>query len=107
MRQRLNGINVRVTESEKKKLADLSKKCDLSLSAYLRNLGLGKKVNAFPMEDFYRIYKSLSLVLRELSWLSKEQIESRLKDIKDEILEIYLRENTGDGDGDHENSARP
>ena len=107
MRKRTTGINVRVTESEKRKLTNLSRRCNLTLSAYLRNLGLGKEVNAFPLEDFFRIYKSLSTVLKEMDRLSREQIESRLKDIKDQILEIYLLESQGDGHGNHEDPACP
>ena len=107
MRKRTTGINVRVTESEKRKLTNLSRRCNLTLSAYLRNLGLGKEVNTFPLEDFFRIYKSLSTVLKEMDRLSREQIEDRLRDIKDQILEIYLLESQGDGHGNHEDPACP
>ena len=46
MRQRTTAINIRVTEGEKRKMETAAKKCGLSLSAYLRKLGLGKEVQA-------------------------------------------------------------
>ena len=36
MRKRSVGINIRVTVTEKKKVTMLARKCDLSLSEYLR-----------------------------------------------------------------------
>ena len=46
MRQRSTAINIRVTDGEKRKMETAAKKCGLSLSAYLRKLGLGKDVQA-------------------------------------------------------------
>ncbi len=42
MRNRTIGINVRVSESEKKKLQRNAKKSNLNLSSYLRKSGLQK-----------------------------------------------------------------
>ena len=94
MRKRTVGINIRVTENEKEKLKFLAKKCDMSVSDYLRNRGLGKEISPFPLDEFFRIYKSLTMVLRELDGLSKEQIRSRLEEIRKKILTVYLSENT-------------
>ena len=46
MRSKNYGINVRVTEQEKQKLLENARFCSLSLSEYLRRLGLGKEVRA-------------------------------------------------------------
>lgn len=46
MRSKNYGINVRVTEQEKQKLLENARFCALSLSEYLRRLGLGKEVRA-------------------------------------------------------------
>ena len=43
MRSKNYGINVRVTEQEKQKLLENARFCSLSLSEYLRRLGLGKR----------------------------------------------------------------
>ena len=44
MRSKTLGINVRVTPEEKEKLLKNADYCALSLSEYLRKLGLGKAV---------------------------------------------------------------
>ena len=46
MRSKNYGINVRVTEQEKQKLLENARFCSLSLSEYLRRLGLGQEVRA-------------------------------------------------------------
>lgn len=46
MRNKTRGINVRVTPEEKEKLTENAKYCGLSVSEYLRRLGLGKNVKA-------------------------------------------------------------
>jgi len=46
MRTRTVAINIRVTEGEKRRMESAAKKCGISLSAYLRKLGLGKEVQA-------------------------------------------------------------
>ena len=44
MRNRTIGINVRVSENEKKKLQRNAKKSNLNLSSYLRKSGLQKEI---------------------------------------------------------------
>ena len=53
MRSKNYGINVRVTEQEKQKLLENARFCSLSLSEYLRRLGLGKEVRAAIRERDY------------------------------------------------------
>ena len=69
MRSKNYGINVRVTEQEKQKLLENARFCSLSLSEYLRRLGLGKEVKAAITERDYRLFRILSrleAVLNEL-----------------------------------------
>ena len=56
MRSKNYGINVRVTEQEKQKLLENARFCSLSLSEYLRRLGLGKEVKAAITERDYRLF---------------------------------------------------
>ena len=46
MRSKTLGINVRVTAAEKEKLSENAFYCGLSLSEYLRRLGLVRNVKA-------------------------------------------------------------
>ena len=64
MRSKTLGINVRVTAAEKEKLSENAFYCGLSLSEYLRRLGLGKNVKAATDE---KIYKAFRLV-RQQCW---------------------------------------
>ena len=50
MRSKTLGINMRVTPEEKEKLLKNAGYCALSLSEYLRRLGLGKDVEATVRE---------------------------------------------------------
>ena len=52
MRNRTIGINVRVSENEKKKLQRNAKKSNLNLSSYLRKAGLQKKFIQYQMKNF-------------------------------------------------------
>ena len=60
MRSKNYGINVRVTEQEKQKLLENARFCSLSLSEYLRRLGLGKEVRAAITERDYRLFRMLN-----------------------------------------------
>ena len=59
MRSKTLGINVRVTPEEKAKLLKNASYCALSLSEYLRRLGLGKDVEATVREKEYRVFRKL------------------------------------------------
>ena len=60
MRTRTVVINIRVTEGEKRRMESAAKKCGISLSAYLRKLGLGKDVQAISPPSFYEAYRELT-----------------------------------------------
>lgn len=54
MRNRTIGINVRVSENEKKKLQKNAQKANLKLSSYLRKVGLQKKFMKYQMKNFVK-----------------------------------------------------
>ena len=59
MRNRTIGINVRVSENEKKKLQRNAKKSNLNLSSYLRKAGLQKEIYSIPDEELRKIYAGI------------------------------------------------
>ena len=59
--------------------------CSLSLSEYLRRLGLGKEVKAAITERDYRLFRMLNGLKAELPQLQKEEILSRLEAILNEL----------------------
>lgn len=74
MRNKTLGINVRVTPEEKEKLLKNADYCALSLSEYLRRLGLGKNIEATLREKDYRIFRKLNQLKADCEQLEKDEI---------------------------------
>ena len=83
MRSKTQGINVRVTPAEKEKLSESAFYCGLSLSEYLRRLGLGKNVKAATDEKIYKTFRLLRQLKKDLESLEKSEILYRLSVIED------------------------
>ena len=83
MRSKTQGINVRVTPAEKEKLNESAFYCGLSLSEYLRRLGLGKNVKAATDEKIYKTFRLVRQLKKDLESLEKSEIHYRLSVIED------------------------
>ena len=83
MRSKTLGINVRVTAAEKEKLSENAFYCGLSLSEYLRRLGLGKNVKAATDEKIYKAFRMVRQLKKDLGSLEKSEILRRLSTIED------------------------
>ena len=83
MRSKTQGINVRVTPAEKEKLSESAFYCGLSLSEYLRRLGLGKNVKAATDEKIYKTFRLVRQLKKDLDSLGKGEILYRLSVIED------------------------
>lgn len=68
-------IHLRVSENEKKKLQKNAKKSGLSLSAYLRKIGLEKEIYSIPDKEFYKIYVDICRVKSNVYKIEKDKIE--------------------------------
>lgn len=82
MRSKTLGINVRVTEKEKEKLRQNADYCSLSVSEYLRRLGLGKDVRAATDEKIYKTFRLVRQLKKDLDSLQKSEILCRLSTIE-------------------------
>lgn len=82
MRSKTLGINVRVTEDEKEKLRQNADYCSLSVSEYLRRLGLGKDVRAATDEKIYKTFRLVRQLKKDLDSLEKSEILYRLSTIE-------------------------
>ena len=71
MRNRTVEINVRVNETEKKKLQRNAKKSGLSLSAYLRKTGLNQEIYEIPDKKLQDIYTLICQIKDNLYKSSK------------------------------------
>ena len=83
MRSKTLGINVRVTAAEKEKLSENAFYCGLSLSEYIRRLGLGKNVKAATDEKIYKAFRLVRQLKKDLDSLEKSEILRRLSTIED------------------------
>lgn len=83
MRSKTQGINVRVTPAEKEKLSESAFYCGLSLSEYLRRLGLGKNVKAATDEKIYKTFRLVRQLKKDLDTLEKNEILYQLSVIED------------------------
>lgn len=89
MRNRTIGINVRVTENEKKKLQRNAKKCNLNLSSYLRKAGLQKEIYSMPDEELRKIYAGIVELKNEFLYMSNEEIKEKITKMQSDFLDIY------------------
>ena len=89
MRQRTTAINIRVTDGEKRKMETAAKKCGLSLSAYLRKLGLGKEVQATLPQEFYEAYRGLTSLRDNWKSLSEANVNANFNDVVSKLLKAY------------------
>ena len=92
MRNRTIGINVRVSENEKKKLQRNAKKSNLNLSSY-----------SIPDEELRRIYNGIVELKNEFSYMSDEEIKEKITKMQSDFLDIYNYKKDGDVDGNNEN----
>ena len=83
MRSKTQGINVRVTPAEEEKLSESAFYCGLSMSEYLRRLGLGKNVKAATDEKIYKTFRLVRQLKKDLESLEKSEILRRLSTIED------------------------
>lgn len=103
MRNRTIGINVRVSENEKKKLQRNAKKSNLNLSTYLRKSGLQKETYTIPDEELRKIYAGIVELKNEFQYMSDEEIKEKIAKMQSDFLDIYNYKKVGDDNGNNEN----
>lgn len=104
MKEKTVEIHIRVSENEKKKLQKNAKKSGLSLSSYLRKVGLKKEIYPIPDKEFYKIYIDICTLKTNIYKLEKDKIIENLEQILKEFLDIYYSKSNGDDDnGDNKN----
>lgn len=104
MKEKVVQICIKVSKNEKKKLQQKAKKCNLSLSNYLRKTGLKQKIYPIPDKEFYQIYLQVCQLKNDILKIDIEQIEECLEIIEHNFLVIYNSKSNGDDDdGDNKN----
>ena len=72
-----------VAPAEKEKLSENAYYCGLSLSEYLRRLGLGKDVKAATDEKIYKTFRLIRQLKKVFDLLERSEILHRLSVIED------------------------
>lgn len=89
MRERAVAINIRVTESEKRKMERSAKLCGLSLSAYLRKVALEKEIQAVAPQSFYEAYRQVKVLKNGWKSSSEATVDRAFELLEQSILNAY------------------
>ena len=101
MRNRTVEINVRVNETEKKKLQRNAKKSGLSLSAYLRKTGLNQEIYEISDKKLHDIYTLICQIKDNLYKVNLERIDNGMEQVKEKFLEVFNPIKDGDNNGNN------
>ena len=89
MRERAIAINIRVTETDKRKMERNAKLCGVSLSAYLRKVALGKEVRAVAPQSFYEVYRQVKVLKAGWKTSSEATVDRAFELLEQSILNAY------------------
>jgi hypothetical protein len=83
-------IELRVTQSEKNKIAKLAESCGLSQSEYIRQRTLGYAPRTVPPDVFFQFYQMLCRFCDEVADKVTPDTERKLLEVVDEIQRQLL-----------------
>lgn len=87
-RSRTIGINIRVTEQEKKRIIRNAKKCKLGMSEYLRQLANGHDPQELPNDRMYDLCWQIELLIDEFGRQKDEKFKSYLTGMLSDLQKI-------------------
>lgn len=83
-------IELRVTQSEKNKIARIAESCGLSQSEYVRQRTLGYAPRTVPPDVFFDLYQTLCRLCDEVADKVSPETERKLLEVVDEIQQRLL-----------------
>ena len=83
-------IELRVTQSEKEKIARLAESCSLSQSEYIRQRTLGYAPRTVLPDVFFEFYQTLCRLCDEVADKVSPETERKLLEVVDEIRQRLL-----------------
>ncbi len=103
MRERTKQINFRVYPTEAEVIKRKARRCGLSISDYVRNCALERKIAELPKEMLGEAYRIISAVRMQLSdYGGTEKYTVPLEKVQEILLDIYrgneVKTNGGDED---------
>ena len=75
-----------------------AKQCGLSLSGYLRQVGVGKTASAFPSQQFRDLYRQVNGLRENLAVQPIERTAAQLDELAGQLLTAYTSGGVDDGD---------
>lgn len=85
MNERTVQLKFRVTEKEKTRIMNVSKKCGLSTSEYLRKRALGYSPKALLPESFYEFSEKLGILCDKFKAIENAELYEKTLSLIDEI----------------------
>lgn len=83
-------IELRVTQSEKNKIARIAESCGLSQSEYVRQRTFGYAPRTVPPDVFFDFYQTLCRLCDEVADKVSPETERKLLEVVDEIQQRLL-----------------
>lgn len=77
-RKRTLGVNIRMTEQEKKRVRQNARRCKLTVSEYLRQLSNGYAPKELPNDRLYDLCCQIELLTEDRLSMSDEKFKSYL-----------------------------
>lgn len=90
MNDKTKRIELRVTQSEKDKIAKLAESCGLSQSEYIRQRALGYAPRAVLPDAFFNFNEILCRLCDEVADKVSPEVENRLLEVADDIQRKLL-----------------
>lgn len=87
-RNRTVGINIRVSEQEKKRIFRNAKKCKLSVSEYLRQLANGHDPQELPNDRIYYLCWQIELLIEDFGRQRDERFKNYLTGMLNDLQKI-------------------
>ena len=86
MRNRIVGINVRVSVTEKRNMTLMAKRCGLSLSEYLRQRALGYEPGGHPSKEVFDVLDKLDEMAESCSVRDGAAINAQTDRMRDLLI---------------------
>ena len=96
LKERTVQLKFRVTEKEKQRIINNTKKCGLSTSEYLRKRALGYSPKALLPESFYEFLEKLGILCDKFDAIENTELYEKTLSLIDEIQLKLLSSKGGD-----------
>ena len=90
MRERNRGINIRVTEQEKKRIERNAKRCRLTVSEYVRQLAKGYEPRELPGDEIHKTCIEISLLIASCNGQRDEKFKTSLTSQLNDLRSLFL-----------------